>query len=110
MKEYSTILDKNKGMWKNRILIGTPMTGLVRAEWIASRYSQIIPTNWSNVDMIQWVSSFIPLEYQVADAENLMAKMVVEKDFQWFLSIESDNILPFDTFIRMNICLMKTFQ
>lgn len=98
----TTFLQKNTGKWMNRILIGIPMTGLVRAEWIGSRYGQIIPTNWSHVEVQQWLSSYIPLEHQLADAENLMAKLVVEGNFEWFLSIEHDNILPNNTFIKLN--------
>ena len=37
----------------NRILIGTPVTGLVRVEWMQARYGQVIPVNWSNVIMMQ---------------------------------------------------------
>jgi len=46
--------------------------------------------------------SHIPLRYQVADAENVIAKLVVEQKFQWLLFIEHDNVLPPGTFLRMN--------
>lgn len=95
-------LDKNIGPWINRILIATPCTGQVRMEWVMARYGQIIPTNWSSVSIIQWMSSYAPMQYQLADAENLIAKAVVEGDYEYFLSIEDDNILPLDTFIRLN--------
>lgn len=98
----NSILDKNPGKWTNRVAIGTPMTGLVRAEWVFSRYGQTIPTNWSHVDVVQFMSSHIPLEYQVADAENLIAKVVVEQNFEWLFFIESDNVLPNNTFVKMN--------
>ncbi len=98
----NSVLVKNSGKWQNRLLIGTPMTGLVRAEWVFARYGQIIPTSWSMVEVIQFMSSFIPLEYQVADAYNLIAKVAVEKDFEWLLFIEHDNILPPDGFVKMN--------
>lgn len=88
--------------YRNRLLIGTPMTGLVRSEWIQARYGQTIPTNWSMVEALQFMYSHIPLRFQVADAENLIAKSVVEGKFQWLLSIEHDNILPPATFVRMN--------
>lgn len=98
--------DKNpaadKGVWTNRILIAVPTTGLVRVEWMMARYGQIIPTNWSQVEMVQWLNTYAPLEYQLPDAENLIAKQVVEGDFEWFLSIEQDNLIPPDAFLRLN--------
>lgn len=45
-------VDKNPNPdWNNRVLIFTPTTGLVRTEWVNARYGQIIPCNWSNVNM-----------------------------------------------------------
>jgi len=98
---YNTV-QKNSGTWHNRILIFTPHTGLVRTEWVQARYGQIIPTNWSNVELIQFLSSYSPLEYLLPDAENLAAKAVVEGDFEWLLSYENDNLPPPDAFIRVN--------
>jgi len=95
-------LDKNQGNWTNRILIGIPTTGLVRVEWTQAKYSQIIPTNWSTVEATHQLSTYVPLEYQLPDAENLMAKRVVEGNYEWFLSHEQDNILPPNTYLRLN--------
>src|ERR1043166_3508555 len=100
--EARSILNVNTGAFVNRVCIGTPMTGLVRAEWVFARFGQTIPTNWSHVDIAQYMSSYIPLKYQVADAENLIAREVVAKDFEWLLFIEHDNILPPDCFVKMN--------
>ena len=98
--------DKNPaskdGVWTNRILIAVPCTGLVRIEWVMAKYGQIIPTNWSQVEMIQWMNTYAPIEYQLPDAENLIAKVVVEGDYEWFLSIEQDNVIPQDAFVRLN--------
>lgn len=85
-----------------RVLVFTPSRGLVRMEWVHARYGQIIPTNFSLVDMTQYLSPYIPLGYQLADAQNLMAKVVVEQDFEWVIYIEDDNVLPADTFRRFN--------
>ncbi|MFA7301835.1 MAG: hypothetical protein WC069_06015 [Candidatus Shapirobacteria bacterium] len=93
---------KNPETWTNRILIAVPTTGVCRVEWMMARYGQIIPTNWSQVEMVQWMSTYSPLEYQLPDAENLIAKHVVEGDYEWFLSIEQDNLIPPDAFIRIN--------
>jgi len=99
-------LDKNPASkdatWTNRILIAVPCTGLVRIEWVMAKYGQIIPTNWSQVEMIQWMNTYAPIEYQLPDAENLIAKQVVQGDYEWFLSIEQDNLIPPDTFVRLN--------
>jgi len=98
---------KNKGDWVNRILIGMPSTGLVRMEWVLARYGQVVPTNWSHVELIQWMNNYVPLEYLLPDAENLIAKQVVEKDFEWLLMIESDNVIPPNTFIKMNQYMLE---
>lgn len=92
----------DKAANKKRILIFTPTTGLVRVEWVQARYSQIIPTNWSFVDMQQHLSPWLSVNYQLADAQNLMAKEVVEGDYEWVIYVEHDNIIPPDGFLRFN--------
>jgi len=101
-QEYTIDAPKNPGTWQNRVLLFVPNTGNFRVEWVQARYGQIIPTNWSTVESTQILSSFMPIEYQLADAQNLMARSVVENDFEWIIYIESDNIIPPDTFIRFN--------
>ena len=101
LPENNRILE-NKGTWTNRIIIGTPMTGLVRAEWVLARFGQVIPVNWSATDAIQWISTYAPLKYLVPDAQNLIVKTAIEKNFEWVLLIESDNIIPQDAFLRVN--------
>jgi hypothetical protein len=90
------------GIWTDRVLIFTPTTGSVRMEWVLARYGQVIPTNWSNVGVHQFLSPFVPLEYQLADAQNLMAKKVVEDDYKWIIWIEEDNVIPDNTFWKFN--------
>ena len=102
LKPNNNVMVKNQGPWMNRILIGTPCTGLVRMEWVMARFGQIIPTNWSATDQIQWISSYVPMQYLVPDAQNIIVKNVIEKNFEWLLLIESDNVLPPDAFIRIN--------
>lgn len=91
------VVDANK-----RILIFTPTTGLVRVEWVQARYGQIIPTNWSFVEMQQHLAPWLSVHYQLADAQNLMAKEVVEGDYEWVIYVEHDNVLPPDAFLRLN--------
>lgn len=99
---YSNTIIKNNTSWTHRVLVGTPTTGNVRMEWVLGRYGQIIPTNWSNVDVTEWMSSYAPLEYLVPDAQNLIVRHALMGGFQWVLLFEQDNI-PFpDAFIRMN--------
>jgi hypothetical protein len=100
---YTQIIkDSNDPGYVNRLLVATPTTGLVRMEWVQSRYGQIIPVNWSMVQMVQYLNSFIPLRYSVSDAQNLIVKEAIEKDFQWLLLIEHDTCPPPDAFIRIN--------
>lgn len=82
--EYKTIItDSGSGSYINRLLIGTAATGLVRVEWVGARYGQIIPVNWSMVTMQQFLNSYIPLRYQVADAQNLVVKAAIEGQYEW---------------------------
>lgn len=106
-RETTSVLVKNEKKWVDRLLIGTPMTGLVRSEWMVARYGQTIPTNWSHSEIMQWMSSYVPLRFQVADAENIIAKACVEGKYDWLLFIESDNVLPAETFVKLNQYMIK---
>jgi hypothetical protein len=88
--------------YTKRILIGTAVTGLVRIEWVSGRYGQVIPCNWSMVQMNEYLNSYFPLRYQVADAQNLIAMFAIQNDYEWLLLWEHDVIPPDDTFIRLN--------
>lgn len=103
----ATVVDQNTLPWVKRIMIGTPTTGLMRAEWMSARFSQVLPTNWSHGDIWQFMSGRMPIEYQIADAENLIAKLVVEQGFEWLFFIEHDNILPPNTFRKINEYMME---
>lgn len=97
-------IDQNpdKEHWNSRVLIFTPTTGTVRMEWVNARYGQIIPTNWSFIQLQQFLAPYVPIEYQLADAQNLMAKKVVEEDVKYVIYVEHDNIIPDDLFVRFN--------
>lgn len=106
--EYKTVINKNTGAThSNKLLIGTPTTGTVRMEWVAARYGQIVPTNWSMITMNQFMNSYFPLNYSVADAQNLIVKVALEQEMEWLLLVESDNVLPPDAFIRFNEYMRK---
>lgn len=101
--DYLTkVQDSGSDNYVNRLLIATATTGLVRVEWVQARYGQIIPCNWSMVQMTQFMNAYYPLRYQVADAQNLIVREAVNGNFQWLFLLEHDVILPPDAFIRMN--------
>lgn len=98
----------NRGYWNHKVMIGHPMTGLLRAEWVLARYGQIIPTNWSMMDSYQPLPmAFAPMQYLVPDAQNVIVKAALERKVEWLFLVEQDNILPPDCFIRMNEYMRK---
>lgn len=102
-REYqTTILDSGNANYVNRLIIGTASTGTVRIEWVMARNGQVIPTNWSKVEMIQFINSYIPLRYQVADAQNLIVKAAVDGKFEWLLLWEHDVMPRPDAMLRLN--------
>jgi hypothetical protein len=90
-----------------RVMISVPLTGMVRAEWMMARYTQGIPTNWSQVDIIQWIDQYSPLGFLVADARNVAVKHFVEQKFEWLFFIDHDVVMPMDTFSRWNQRMLK---
>lgn len=102
MSEYKSGIIKNTTKWRNRFLIGTATTGLVRMEWVQARYSQLIPTNWSSAETLQWLNPVAPLEYIVSDAQNLIVRSAIEQDAEWLFFLEQDNIMPPNAFWRLN--------
>lgn len=96
------LIDSGNNDFQRRILIGTPTTGLVRIEWVSGRYGNLVPPNWSMVNYMQYIDSFVPVRYTVDDAQNLIVKQAVENDFEWLLLVEHDVIIPEDTFVRMD--------
>jgi len=99
--QYRTIIqDSGDENFSKRLLIGTATTGLVRIEWVQARYGQIIPTNWSMVSLLHYLDAYIPLRYQVDDAQNAIVKQAVENKYEWLLLVEHDTILPPDAFVR----------
>ncbi len=104
---YNSLLLKAKHLQHNRILIGVPMTGLIRSEWAISRYGQIIPCNWSNSDVIHWMNQSTPLGYAVAEARNIIVDNAVKGNFEWLFFIDHDVILPPDCFVKINNYMLK---
>lgn len=90
-----------------RLLLSVPLTGMVRAEWMLSRYGQGIPTNWSQVEIIQWMDQYSPMGYLVADARNAAVDTFIKGDFEWLFFIDHDVVMPYDTFSKMNQWMLK---
>jgi len=98
---------ENHGYWNSRCLIGTPTTGVIRYEWAAARFGQIIPTNWSAASMDtrvynQYPESCAPLKFLVADAQNIIVREAITQNVEWLILIEQDNVLPPDCFLKFN--------
>lgn len=88
-------------------MISTPTLGVFRSEWVNARFSQVIPTNFSSVDVQNFMNPHMPVGFQLADAENLSAKAFCEGDYTWFLSIEDDNVIPQGTLLKMNEYMIR---
>jgi hypothetical protein len=88
--------------WKKRVCLAVPATGLVRIEWMMARFGQVIPCNWSNGDIFQFISQASPLGFEVAAARNICVEYSITQGFEWTLFIDHDVILPPDTFLKMN--------
>jgi hypothetical protein len=106
VREIRSIVNDSGVAYTNRILVGTATTGLVRVEWVAARYSQIIPMNWSQVQVNEYISASMPLHYQVDDAQNLMVKQCLVGDFEWLFLLEHDVMLPDNALVLLNQYLM----
>lgn len=101
------VLDSGESTYVNRLLVATPTLGNIRIEWHNARVGQIIPTNWSMVTMIQAMNGFVPMRFQVADAQNLIVREAIEKQFEWLLLLEDDTCPPLDAFVRFNDYIRK---
>lgn len=86
----------------NRLIICIPSRGTIRMEFALARFGQVIPTNWSHTDMIEWFTDWSPVGYLVADARNACVQACVEKDAQWVMFIDDDVLLHPFTFVKMN--------
>lgn len=101
--DYKTVMQfSGDSGYINRLLIATPTLGTIKMQWAVARFGQMVPTNWSAVFMNQFMGGYMPEQFLVADAQNLIVQQAVEKDMEWLLLIEDDVIIPPDTFVRMN--------
>ena len=98
---------RSPSKFRDRLMIAIGMTGLVRAEWALSRWGQVIPCNWQQLDYIMWMDTYAPLGWMVADWRNMAVKELLEKNIQTMVFIDHDVILPPDFYIKMNERLIK---
>ncbi len=107
---YTNLLfhPKSRQLARDRVLIGVPMTGLLRSEWVLARYGQVIPTNWAHQEMISWLSQVSPIGFAVAEARNLIIDAFITKsEGDWLFFVDHDVILPPDCFIRINTYMQR---
>lgn len=109
VREYRTIIaNSDDPGYVNRILVGTAVTGLVRAEWVQARQGVMTPVNWSQVQAMEFMqASIMPLNWQVADAQNIIVKHALERDFEWLLLWEHDVIPPPEAIQKLNNYILK---
>lgn len=111
--EYHQIIqDSGDPGYMNRIMIGTPTTGTVRVEWVGARYNVTIPVNWSQVEMTHQIPTYMPLRYQVAEAQNMIVREALfprghEGSFEWLLLLEHDVVIQPNCFVLFNEYLQK---
>lgn len=98
----STLNNSKAPNFRHRVLVATPTMGVIRMEWALSRWGQIIPMNWTMVQYMEYINSYVPMNYTVPDAQNLIVKEALEKDFEWLLLIEDDTAPPPDALVRLN--------
>ncbi len=101
-ENITIIKNENTKPIRNRILVGTPTLGIVRIEWSAARYGQVIPCNWSAAGVHVGISHTYPLGYLVADAQNILTDIAVKQNYEWLFFVEDDVILPIDCFLQLN--------
>jgi hypothetical protein len=106
-REHNVLLRNTGELKRRRIMIGIPMTGLLRAEWVLARYGQVIPCNWAHVDSLHWIDQYSPIDFMVADARNCIVHNFIQKGFEWLFQIDQDVVLPYDCFLRVNEYILK---
>jgi hypothetical protein len=106
-KELKSGIINNREKPIHRLIYGCPMTGIVRGEWAITRFNQVVPCNWSKVDMTQWLDQWSPLGFTVADARNIIATVAVEQEFEWLFFHDHDVIIPQGTLLWLNELMIK---
>ena len=87
-------------------MIGVPTEGIIRIEWAAHRYGQIIPINWQMGDFtISYSPDHSPsveaVGFSIDDAYNVIIKHAINQRVEWLLTIEDDVLVPHDLFLKI---------
>ena len=103
-KKSNNIVHKSgvDGNPRNRLLIVTPTLGIVRIEWAMARWGMAMPCNFSHAGASLGIGYSVPMNYLVADAQNLGAEDTIKKGFEWMLLLEDDVCPPVDAMLVMN--------
>lgn len=91
----------NPAVWKWQVMMGIPSLGTVRMEWALAYMNMIMPMNWSASTVIHPVRILSPLQYHVAEAQNVIVKTLLDSPWDYLLLIEDDVIVPPSLMIRM---------
>ena len=94
-KEQNQTADKILGKKSvKKILIAIPTAKYIEPETMKSIYDQIIPEGYQTE--LQFFYG-----YQIDQIRNLIADWIVNKDYDYLFSVDSDIIFPPDTLIRL---------
>lgn len=104
---YMNLLVQASETERRRLVVGVPVTGLVRIEWVLAKYSQTIPCNWSVAEVMHPISQVTPLGYDVKDARNICVQSAVLNNFEWLFFNDSDTIMPPDCYLKLNEYMRK---
>ena len=100
---YEGLILKATSLVTKRIMIGVPTTGVIRFEWAAARYNQIIPCNWGHSECTPMLAQAQhPLGFLVAEARNVIVNEFINRKFEWLFFIDHDVLIPHDCFVRIN--------
>jgi hypothetical protein len=108
-KRFNRLEDHPVGQigFTKRLLVGIPMTGILRSEWHLAYLSQVIPCNWAHSIHAHPMNQYSPLKFLVADARNLVAQNAVRNDFEWLFFLDHDVVLPHFAFKMLNDYMLK---
>jgi hypothetical protein len=88
-------------------MVGTPTLGTVRFEWHQARTSMVMPVNWSQAQVFESLGGYAPLGFLVADAQNLILSVAMQKDPEWLLLYEDDVLPPIDALVNLNYYMIS---
>ncbi len=100
--EAITIIRNGEKKIRQKIVVATATLGIIRMEWAAARFSQVIPCNWSSSSVTSGLNTAIPMGYLVADAQNIAIQDAIDRNFDWLFLHEDDVVLSHDCFLRLN--------